>query len=88
MGEPGTTAESWPLGNEYMNCVLINYPAAEERDWDAVVTPLASRATARNQWDQRFSDTAIYYSFCRRRQDSIASLLEVIQRARTGDDER
>ena len=25
-------------GNGYMNCVLINYPAAEERQWDAVVT--------------------------------------------------
>jgi hypothetical protein len=24
--------------NEYMNCVLINYPAAEERKWDGVVT--------------------------------------------------
>ncbi|WP_249119759.1 MULTISPECIES: hypothetical protein [unclassified Bradyrhizobium] len=24
--------------NEYMNCVLINYPAAEDRQWDAVVT--------------------------------------------------
>ena len=27
--------------NEYMNCVLINYPAAEERDWDAVVTRIS-----------------------------------------------
>jgi hypothetical protein len=25
-------------GNGYMNCVLINYPAAEERQWDAIVT--------------------------------------------------
>ena len=24
--------------DQYMNCVLINYPAAEERQWDAVVT--------------------------------------------------
>ena len=27
--------------NEYMNCVLINYPAAEEREWDAVVTRIS-----------------------------------------------
>ena len=27
--------------NEYMNCVLINYPAAEERDWDDVVTRIS-----------------------------------------------
>ena len=27
--------------NEYMNCVLINYPAAEERQWDAVVTRIS-----------------------------------------------
>ena len=26
---------------EYMNCVLINYPAAEERQWDAVVTRIS-----------------------------------------------
>jgi hypothetical protein len=25
----------------YMNCVLINYPAAEERQWDAVVTRIS-----------------------------------------------
>lgn len=25
----------------YMNCVLINYPAAEERKWDAVVTRIS-----------------------------------------------
>ena len=24
--------------NGYMNCVLINYPAAEDREWDDVVT--------------------------------------------------
>jgi hypothetical protein len=28
-------------GNDYMNCVLINYPAAEERNWDAVVTRIS-----------------------------------------------
>jgi hypothetical protein len=28
-------------GNGYMNCVLINYPAAEERQWDAVVTRIS-----------------------------------------------
>ena len=27
--------------NHYMNCVLINYPAAEERQWDAVVTRIS-----------------------------------------------
>jgi hypothetical protein len=27
--------------NGYMNCVLINYPAAEERHWDAVVTRIS-----------------------------------------------
>ena len=27
--------------NEYMNCVLINYPAAEDRQWDAVVTRIS-----------------------------------------------
>jgi hypothetical protein len=27
--------------SEYMNCVLINYPAAEERQWDAVVTRIS-----------------------------------------------
>ena len=24
--------------NGFMNCILINYPAAEERQWDAIVT--------------------------------------------------
>jgi hypothetical protein len=24
-----------------MNCILINYPAAEERQWDAVVTRIS-----------------------------------------------
>ncbi|MBR1302149.1 hypothetical protein [Bradyrhizobium sp. AUGA SZCCT0042] len=34
--------------NEYMNCVLINYPAAEDRQWDAVVTRISlSLANAR-----------------------------------------
>ena len=28
-------------GNGYMNCVLINYPAAEERKWDGVVTRIS-----------------------------------------------
>ena len=27
--------------DQYMNCVLINYPAAEERQWDAVVTRIS-----------------------------------------------
>ena len=27
--------------NGFMNCVLINYPAAEERQWDAVVTRIS-----------------------------------------------
>jgi hypothetical protein len=28
-------------GNGYMNCVLINYPAAEERQWNAIVTRIS-----------------------------------------------
>ena len=28
-------------GNGAMNCVLINYPAAEKRQWDAVVTRIS-----------------------------------------------
>jgi hypothetical protein len=27
--------------NEFMNCILINYPAEEERKWDAVVTRIS-----------------------------------------------
>ncbi|WFU20437.1 hypothetical protein QA643_10440 [Bradyrhizobium sp. CB3481] len=27
--------------NRFMNCVLINYPASEERQWDAVVTRIS-----------------------------------------------
>ena len=27
--------------NGYMNCVLLNYPASEERQWDAVVTRIS-----------------------------------------------
>jgi hypothetical protein len=27
--------------NHFMNCVLINYPAAEKRQWDAVVTRIS-----------------------------------------------
>jgi hypothetical protein len=30
---------------EYMNCVLINYPAAEDRQWDAVVTRISLSLT-------------------------------------------
>jgi hypothetical protein len=30
---------------EYMNCVLINYPAAEKRQWDAVVTRISNTLT-------------------------------------------
>ena len=26
------------FGRRYVDCVLINYPAAEKRQWDAVVT--------------------------------------------------
>jgi hypothetical protein len=28
-------------GNGTMNCVLINYPAAEKRQWDGVVTRIS-----------------------------------------------
>jgi hypothetical protein len=31
--------------DEYMNCVLINYPAAEDRQWDAVVTRISLSLT-------------------------------------------
>jgi len=31
--------------NQYMNCVLINYPAAEDRQWDAVVTRISLSLT-------------------------------------------
>jgi hypothetical protein len=27
--------------NRFMNCVLLNYPAAEERQWDAIVTRIS-----------------------------------------------
>jgi hypothetical protein len=27
--------------NGFMNCVLLNYPAAEERQWDAIVTRIS-----------------------------------------------
>jgi len=27
--------------NDYMNCILINYPAAEKRQWDGVVTRIS-----------------------------------------------
>jgi len=27
--------------NDYMDCVLINYPAAEDRQWDSVVTRIS-----------------------------------------------
>jgi hypothetical protein len=27
--------------NRFMNCVLINYPAVEDREWDAVVTRIS-----------------------------------------------
>ena len=27
--------------NGYMHCVLINYPAAEDRQWDAIVTRIS-----------------------------------------------
>jgi hypothetical protein len=28
-------------GEGYMNCVLINYPTAEKREWDAIVTRIS-----------------------------------------------
>ena len=33
------TTDGGPSG--YMNCVLINYPAAEKRRWDGVVTRIS-----------------------------------------------
>jgi hypothetical protein len=32
----------------YMNCVMINYPAAEKRQWDDVVTRISHTLTAAN----------------------------------------
>jgi hypothetical protein len=32
-------------GKHHMNCILINYPAAEERQWDAVVTRISLSLT-------------------------------------------
>ena len=32
-------------GNGTMNCVLINYPAAEKRQWDSVVTRISHTLT-------------------------------------------
>jgi hypothetical protein len=31
----------WNRTKGYMHCVLINYPAAEERQWDAIVTRIS-----------------------------------------------
>jgi hypothetical protein len=31
----------------FVNCVLINYPAAEERQWDSVVTRISNTLTSR-----------------------------------------
>jgi hypothetical protein len=31
--------------NDYMNCILLNYPAAEKRQWDGVVTRISRTLT-------------------------------------------
>jgi hypothetical protein len=35
------------FAGSFMNCVLINYPAAEKRQWDSVVTRISHTLTSR-----------------------------------------
>jgi hypothetical protein len=35
------------FSGHYINCVLINYPAAEERQWDDIVTRISLSLSAR-----------------------------------------
>jgi hypothetical protein len=35
------------FAGRFMNCVLINYPAAEKRQWDSVVTRISNTLTSR-----------------------------------------
>jgi hypothetical protein len=35
------------FAGRFMNCVLINYPAAEKRQWDNVVTRISNTLTSR-----------------------------------------
>ena len=35
------------FAGRYINCVLINYPAAEKREWDSVVTRISNTLAAR-----------------------------------------
>jgi hypothetical protein len=35
------------FAGRFMNCVLINYPAAEKRQWDSVVTRISNTLTGR-----------------------------------------
>jgi hypothetical protein len=35
------------FAGRYINCVLINYPAAEKRQWDGVVTRISSTLASR-----------------------------------------
>ena len=48
--EGGPTLPAFPLGHahnrcnfsqRFVNCILINYPAAEKRQWDGVVTRIS-----------------------------------------------
>ena len=34
------------FAGEFMNCVLINYPAAEKRQWDSVVNRISNTLTS------------------------------------------
>ena len=35
------------FAGRFMNCVLINYPAAEKRQWDSVVTRISDTLASR-----------------------------------------
>jgi hypothetical protein len=35
------------FAGRFMNCVLINYPAAEKRQWDSVVTRISQTLASR-----------------------------------------
>jgi hypothetical protein len=39
--------DSCDFAGRFMNCVLINYPAAEKRQWDGVVTRISNTVASR-----------------------------------------
>jgi hypothetical protein len=44
-----------------MNCVLINYPAAEKRQWDGVVTRISNTLASRSLWRNQMRAEASGY---------------------------